>query len=146
MIRLLALLALFGIHLRTAAGRDFQSRVMGDTASTGTGLYASASYIALTENGDAPADGDTSLTGELNAAGGGLNRAQAIYAHTAGATNYTLTKTYTMNANDGGARTPRKMGVFNAAAAGTMPFSSLIPTPPGMVPGDQLTVTETVNI
>jgi hypothetical protein len=144
--RLLALLALIGLYLRNAAGRDFQSRVMGDTASTGTGSYAAGNYMALSENGDAPLDGNTALVGELAAAGGGLVRAQAIYGHTAGASSYTLTKTYTMNANDGGTRTLRKGAIFNAAADGTMPFEFAIPNPPTLIPGDQSTVTETVNI
>lgn len=132
--------------MRVATGRDFQSKVMGDTASTGTGAYASACYIALTEGVAAPADTDTVLTGELNAAGGGLNRAQAIYAHTAGASSYTLTKAFTMAAADGSTRTPAKIGVFNAASTGTMVFETAIPSPPVMTPGDQVTITETVNI
>lgn len=128
--------------MRTDAGKDFQSRVMGDTASTGTGTYASATYIALTENATAPAAADTTLAAELT--GEGLARAQAAYAHTAGAASYTLTKTFTMSS--GTSRTIQKMAVFNAAAAGSMPFESLVPNPPTLVPSDQLTITETVNI
>lgn len=132
--------------MRTSAGADFQAGVMSSTSSTGTGTYAPANYIALTANTTTPASGDTSLTGEYVAASGGLNRAQATYAHTAGTTSYTLTKTFTMNSNDGTTATPAKIGVFNASSSGTMVFETAIPNPPTMVPGDQLTITETVSI
>jgi hypothetical protein len=129
-------------ELRTDAGKDFQSRVMGDTASTGTGSYAAANYIALTENATAPAAGDTALTGELTLSG--LGRAQAAYAHTGGASTYTLTKTFT--SADATTRTINKIGVFNASSAGTMPFTTAVPSPPALVSGDSLTITSTVTI
>lgn len=128
--------------LRTDAGKDFQSRVMGDTASTGTGTYAAANWLALTENVTAPAAGDTALTGELAAFG--LARAQAAYAHTGGAATYTLTKTFT--SSDVSTRTIQKVGVFNASSAGTLVFSTAVPSPPALVSGDSLTITETVSI
>ena len=114
--------------MRTNAGADFQARVMADTASTGTGVYAAANYIGLTANATAPAAGNTTLTGEI--ASGTLNRAQATYAHTNGTNTYTLTKTFTSDQSV----TIAKIGVFNAATAGTM------------VSGDQLQITETVTL
>jgi hypothetical protein len=52
--------------------------------------------MGLTATATAAVDGDTALTGELNAAGAaGLNRQLATYAHTAAGTTTTLTKTYT---------------------------------------------------
>jgi hypothetical protein len=129
-------------YLRTSAGRDFQSRVMGDTASNATGTYASATWIALTENATAPADGDTTLATELTT--GGLGRAQAAYAHTAGANTYTLTKTFT--SSDGSTRTINKVGVFNASSSGTMVFTTAVPSPPALVSGDSVTITETVSL
>lgn len=128
--------------LRTDAGKDFQSRVMGDTASTGTGTYAAANWIALTETATAPAAGDTALTGELTLSG--LGRAQAAYAHTGGASTYTLTKTFT--SADGTTRTINKIGVLNAVSAGTLVFTTAVPSPPALVSGDSLTITETVTI
>lgn len=128
--------------MRVAAGRDFQSNVMGATASTGTGIYAAANYIALTETATAPADGNTTLTGEL--AAGGLNRQQAVFAHGAGTSTYTLTKTFT--SSDGTARTLQKIGVFNAASVGTLVFETAIPSPPTLVSADQVIITETVTI
>lgn len=128
--------------MRVASGRDLQSRVLGDTASTGTGAYAPANWMAITENTTAPADADTALLGELT--GGGLARAQAAYAHTAGASTYTLTKTFT--SSDATARTANKVGVFNASTAGTMMFETPVPSPPTLVSGDSLTLTHTVTI
>lgn len=138
----LAFFALSRAMLRVDAGKDFQSKVMGDTASTGTGSYASATYIGLTENVSAPAAGDTTLTGELTASG--LGRAQATYAHTAGAASYTETKTFT--SSDVTTRTVHKAALFNAASTGTMPFESALPSDAILVSGDTLTVTWTISI
>lgn len=136
----------WGAELRTSAGVDHQSRVMFDTASNGTGNYAAANYIALTENSVAPALGDTSLAGELNSPGGGLNRSQATYAHTNGTNTTTLTKTFTKNASDGGAadtRTIAKAGLLTALVIGTLTFATLVtPTAP-MVSGDSVAITWT---
>lgn len=133
--------------MRVASGRDFQALVMGSTAATGTGASAPANYIAISANNVAPADGDVALTGEINAAGGGLNRKQAVYGHTAGASNYTLTATFTANASDALPVIIAKMAVLNAAAAGTMVFETLV-TPAVTLnnPGDALTITETVSL
>lgn len=135
-------LAIYGLHLRTDAGKDFQSKVMGDTASNGTGSYAAANYVALTENTGAPAAGDTALTGELTASG--LGRAQGTYAHTAGAGSYTITKAFT--SSDATTRTIHKAALFNASSAGTMPFESALPADAILVSGDTLTVTWTITI
>lgn len=130
--------------MRTAVGRDFQSEVMGNGPGTGagTGTMRPADYIGLTENNTAPADTDTALTGELATAG--LTRAQATFAHTTGASTYTLTKAFT--SGDATTRTINKIGVFNAAAAGRMPFTTAVPSPPVLATGDQVTITETVTI
>lgn len=139
-----------GEELRVDSGKDFQSRVMGDTASTGTGSYAAANFIGLSTSATAPAAGDTVTTWEaveLQAASGGLNRAQATYAHTAGASTYTLTKAFTANANDGASNTIQKIGVLNAARpGGSLVFETALSSPPALVAGDQLTITETVTI
>lgn len=127
----------------TNAGKDFQSRVMFDTASNGTGSYAAANYIALTANATAPAAGDTVLTGEFAAAGGGLNRAQATYAHTNGTGTTTLTKTFTANANDGASNQVNKGGLFNAPTGGTLVLETPVPNPPTLVPGDSAAITWT---
>lgn len=128
------------LALRTRGGRDWQARVMADTASTGTGAYASGSYIGVTENDDAPDIDNTTLNGEI--AVGTLARAQAVYSHTNGTAAYTLTKAFVAD----GSVTLAKMGVFNAAAAGTLIFESLLNAVSVMTPGDTTNVTETVTL
>lgn len=128
--------------MRHSAGIDFQSRVMLDPASTGTGAYASATYIGVTENSTAPAMGDTVLTGELT--GFGLQRQQGTYAHTNGTSTTTLTKTLT--SSDSTTRTLAKGGLFNAATAGSMPFSTLLPVTASLVSGDSVAATWTFTL
>ena len=115
---------------------------MGATSGTGIGTsgFAPANYIGLTANSTAPSASDTTLTGEI--ASGTLVRAQATYAHTTAATSYTLTKTFTSDQTV----TIAKIGVFNASSSGTMVFETLLSATASLVSGDQLTITETVNI
>lgn len=131
----------WGAFLRTNAGVDHQSRVTFDTSSTGTGSYAAANYIALTENSTTPAAGDTSLTGEIAAAG--FSRAQATYAHTNGTNTTTLTKTFTMASGGNSSYTIQKAGLLNASSTGTLCYSTLVPSPPTLVVGDQVAFTWT---
>lgn len=130
--------------MRTNAGADWQSSIMGNAAATGagTGTQRAADYIAVSESTTAPAAGDTTLTGELTA--NGFARSQATYAHTAGTNVYTLSRTFT--SSDPTTRTIAKIGVFNASSAGTLVFESLLGTTATMVSGDTLTVTETVTL
>lgn len=100
-------------------------------------------WMAVTENTAQTFDAaQTALTGELTS--GGFQRALATWAHTASATNYTLTKTFT--SSDGTTRTPARIGIFNAQNNGRMTFFTAIPSPPAMVSGDQITITETVSL
>lgn len=143
LIRLAAAMAIARLsasELRTDAGRDFQARVMGDTASTGTGAYAPGTYIGLTANATAAAAASTTLTGEI--ASGTLIRAVAVYAHTNGTATYTLTKTFTSDQSV----TINKIGVFNASTAGTLVFETLLNAAATLVSGDQLQITETVTL
>lgn len=127
--------------MRTNAGADWQAAQMGGTPG------AAANYIALTANSTAPAAGDTTLTGEITTAGGGLVRALAAYAHTTGTTNYTLTKTFTANGSDALPVTIAKIGVFTAATSGTMAFETLLTQTATLnASGDAVAVTETVSI
>jgi hypothetical protein len=135
--------------MRTNAGADFQCRVMGDSenisnvsGTPGSGGFRAANYIALTTNSTAPALTDTTLTDEL--VGNGLQRQLATYAHTEGATTYTLTKTFT--STDPTPRTINKVGIFNASTGGTLVFTTLVPSPPTLQANDKLTITETVSI
>lgn len=130
--------------MRTSSGRDFQGRVMGNSTVTGagTGTMRPADFMALTENATAPVDADTALTGELTASG--FQRVLATFAMTAGASTYTLSKTFT--SADATARTINKVGIFNAATVGTLVFSTLVPSPPTLVSGDMLTVTSSIQL
>lgn len=126
------------------AGKDFVASALGDSSGS---RAAAATYLALTANATAPSAGDTTLTAEIATAGGGLLRAVSTYAHTGGASTYTLTKTFTANGSDSLPVVVAKIGVFNAASVGTMPWSSLLsPTATFSASGDATTVTETVTI
>lgn len=127
----------------------------GSTPST-TGTYvicdgnAPAWFMGLTANSSAPAAGDTSLTGEIVTASGGLVRKICPYAQTAGVASYTLTPVFTANGSDSLPVTVAKIGVFTsmvvAATTSTMLFETLLnATATLSASGDQLTVTETVS-
>lgn len=133
--------ALSQLALRTNAGRDWQARIMGDTASNATGSYASATYFAVTANGTSPNAADTTLTGEI-AGGSTLARAQGVYAHTNGTSSYTVTKTLTSDQTV----TLQKVGLFTASSGGTMAFESLLNAAASMVSGDQIQLTVTVTL
>lgn len=120
--------------MRTNAGRDWQAAQMGGTPG------AAANYIGLTNDNTAPAAGDTTLTGEI--AAGTLARALATYAHTTGTATYTLTKTYTADQTV----VIRKIGVFPGAGAVPLVFESLLNADGSVISGDQITITETVNL
>lgn len=127
----------------TNAGRDFVAGALGDRSVS---RPAAADYLALTASVASPVGGDTTLTGEIATPGGGLVRAQATYAHTSGTSTHTLTKTFTANGNDPLPVTVAKVGVFNAPAAGTLVWSTLLGTTAAVsASGDSLTVTLTVT-
>jgi hypothetical protein len=128
--------------LLTSVGRD---ALHAQHLST-SGPPATFNYVALTASTVAPASGDTTLTGEITSAGGGLLRAQATYAHTAGTNTTTLTKTYTANGSDALPVTIAQIGVFNATSSGTLAYhTALSATATLSSIGDSLSVTETVT-
>ena len=126
--------------MRTSAGRDWMSRIMGDTASTATGTYTPANWIALTADVTAPNAASTTLTGELT--GGTMGRAQATYAHTNGTASYTLTRSFTSDRTV----TVAKMGIFTASTGGTLAFESLLDSTAALKSGDTIQVVETVTL
>ena len=126
--------------MRTNAGRDWQARVMGDTASTATGNYAPANYIGITADSTAPAAGDTTLSGELT--GGTMGRAQATYAHTDGSATYTLTKVFLADRTV----TVQKYGLFTASSGGTMAFESLLSSAAALESGDSVNIVATISL
>lgn len=129
--------------LLTNAGRD---AIHAQHLST-SAQPAAFNYMALTASTTAPAAGDTTLTGEITTAGGGLLRAQATYAHTAGTNTTTLTKTFTANGSDALPVTLAQIGVLNNTAGGTLGYHTALNTTATLTTsGDNVTVTETVNI
>lgn len=129
-------------ELITNAGKD---HLFASTYGT-SAQPAAMNYLALTANTTAPAAGDTTLTGEITTAGGGLLRKQATYAHTTGTSTATLTATWTANGSDALPVTIGKVGGFNASSAGTMGLETLLsPTATLSASGDSTTVTETIT-
>lgn len=125
-------------NLRTNAGADFWDQQLFKVGTAG----ATANFIALTTDATAPAAGDTTLASEetLN----GLARAQAADAHTAGAASSTLSKTFTYTGST--SKTIAKLGLFNAASAGTLALETLLAST-GTVNanGDTISISWTVN-
>ncbi|MCW2900921.1 MAG: hypothetical protein JWO67_3186 [Streptosporangiaceae bacterium] len=116
------------------------------------GAAAPVNYMAITTNNTAPAATDTALASEWNVASGGLNRQVCTYAHTLGASSYTLTATFTANSTDvASGPLPgsfNKMATFDSAtsATGVMLHESSLPSPATLsAAGDAVTITQTVN-
>lgn len=129
--------------MKTNAGNDYAAAQLGGSPSA-TNV---AKYVGLTANGTAPAAGDTSLTGEISTAGGGLVRKAGTYAHTTGTANYTITTTFTATASDALPVTINKRGIFDQAAGGALVFETLVsPSATLSAAGDQLTITDTISV
>lgn len=129
--------------MKTNAGNDFQAKQMAGAASTTT----LAKYVAITANTTAPAASDTTLTGEITTASGGLIRQTGVYAHTTGANTFTITATFTANGSDSLPVTIGKMGTFDATSSGNLIFETLVsPTATISASGDVLTITQTVTM
>ena len=126
--------------MRTDAGRDWQARVMADSSSDGTGSYAPANWVALSDDPAAPAGGDTVLAGELT--GGTFARSQASYAHTNGTATYTLINTFTSDRDAG----VYKYGVFTAQTGGTLVFEEEFDELVPLKIGDTIQVVDTVSL
>lgn len=127
----------------TNAGKDMIASQLANTSTQA----AACNYIALTANNASPAAGDTTLTGEIATASGGLVRAQGAYAHTGGTNTLTVTKTFTANGSDVLPVVVAKYGLFNASSSGTLGFESLLAATATLsASGDQLTVTVTITL
>ncbi|HEY0889316.1 MAG TPA: hypothetical protein VGE38_06885 [Nocardioides sp.] len=128
----------------TNAGRDFVAKQIAGAASA----TAVAKFVAITANSTAPAAGDTSLTGEITTAGGGLVRQTGVYAHTTGTATFTVTSTFTANGTDSLPVTIAKRGIFDQfAVGGTLVYEALVsPTAVMAASGDSLVLTDTVTI
>lgn len=128
----------------TNAGKDMIASALGDSSGS---REAAATYMAVTANTTAPSASDTTLTGEITTAGGGLVRAAATYAHTGGTSTYTLTRTFTANGSDSLPVTLGKVGIFNASSSGKMPWETLLSSTATLTSsGDNVTITETITL
>lgn len=117
-------------------------------------------YIGLSQATRAVAAADAFLTNdgttisEVWNSGGALNRKAATFAHTNGTNSYTLQFAATANASDGASNTVNKIGVFQhgltaaptTTTTGQMLFTTAVTSPPTLVSGDSLTVTDTITI
>ena len=98
-------------------------------------------YIGLSNNGDAPAAGDTTLTGELSA--DGLSRAQGTVTPPTGSGNQTeIQKVFTYS---GSSQAVQKAALFTAASSGVMGHEVLF-TQRTLATSDTLTVTYTITL
>ena len=126
----------------------------GTTPSTGVYVIAPgqapAMFMAITANATAASATDTTLTAEITTAGGGLIRKQATYAHTAGASTYTMTATFTANGSDSLPVTVAKMGTFNSIVGGSGRMLHETLLSPGTATltssGDPVTNTNTITM
>lgn len=149
-------------NLRVNVGINFCA---ANLAGTDGGQVTQADYIALSNNTNAPAAGDSSSTTQwatgvaTDAAAGsgrgewtglGLTRALATMAHTSNATSYTASKTFTAT----GASTASQLaGLFGGAGrtaqssgATNILFLENTFTATTLATNDQLALTWTVNI
>jgi GGDEF domain-containing protein len=128
--------------LITNGGRDLVLN-----ASFGTAAQpAAANYMAVSANASAESAANTTLPGEITTAGGGLLRAQATYAHTAGTNTATLTKTFTANGSDSLPVTLAKIGVLNASSSGTLAVEKLLSSTAVLsASGDNVAITYTLT-
>jgi hypothetical protein len=90
------------------------------SAGQRSGLGGGFNYIGLTNNGTAPAAGDTTLAAEItNAGAAGLGRALAAVTLATGSGNVTtMQKVFTYTG--GGSQSVQKTALFDASTSGTM--------------------------
>ena len=100
-------------------------------------------FMALTENAAAAAATDTALTGELTT--GGASRALATFAHTAGTSTYTMSKTFSITATFPAIHKGALFTASNPTAAGIMVFEAVLNADASVINGDSLAVTATIT-
>jgi hypothetical protein len=129
--------------LLTSVGRDaLHAQHLGSAGSPTQ--PAQFGYMAVSANATAASTASTTLPGEITTAGGGLLRALATYAHTAGTNTTTLTKTFTANGSDALPVTLAKIGILNASSVGTLGYETLLSATATLtVSGDNVTITWT---
>lgn len=110
---------------------------------------APPAFMALTANSSATVGTDTTLSGEITTAGGGLIRKICSFAHTASTTTYTEAATFTSNGSDSYPVTVAKVGLFPTltGASGILVWETLLSaTASFAASGDAATITQTVTL
>lgn len=141
-----------GLYLRRLVSEEKKFNLVTDAGRVGihTYIYGTAAqraaaspvvsnvglnYIALSNDGSAPANGDTSLTGELS--GDGLSRVQGtVTLPTGSGTVTTISHTFTYA---GVSQAVQKTALFDASSGGRMAHEILF-TSKTLTTGDQLTL------
>lgn len=97
-------------------------------------------YVSLTENASAPSASDTALTGEITT--GGCGRALATFAHTLGASTFTLSKTFSVTSTFPAIH---KVGLnaVSTASSSLLGFEAALNADANVVNGDSLALTYT---
>lgn len=128
--------------LMTNAGQDaFFAQHINTGAQPAAFTYGALSADTTTES-----TASTTLTSEITTAGGGLLRKQMTYAHTTATNTGTLTATWTANGSDALPVTIARIGILNAASAGTLGYDKKFTTTAVLsASGDALTVTFTLT-
>lgn len=123
-------------NVKTTAGIDFLfAQGYGSSGAQANGLvYIGCSNDALTET-----TASTDLSNEI--AANGLSRAIGTYAHTAGQSTATISKTFTAT----GAQSVQKCALFSASSGGTMTHV-LSFTQRALQTNDQLAITFTITL
>ena len=124
-------------NLLTDDGRDFLHEQGYETTGLGSN---GANYIGLSSNASAPADGDSSLAGEISS--GGLSRSQGTVSHSSGTNSTQIQKTFTATATHTGVR---KSGLLTASSAGVLVHEAVF-TSVNLENNDQLQVTWTITL
>lgn len=132
-----------GFNSRTSAGASWQAQVMGSAAGT------PANYMALSSTILTPANGDTTLSGEITSGtNSGLARAQGTYqgysapASLGATASYQITHTFTSAAST----TVNSAAMLNASSSGSLFVEANLSPAATLANGDQLVLTWTVNI
>lgn len=100
-------------------------------------------FMGLTENAAAASATNTLLTGEITT--GGCNRQLATFAHTAGTSTYTASKTFSVTATFPAIHRGALFTAMNTTAAGIMTFEAVLNADASVINGDSLAVTATIT-
>jgi len=124
-------------NVKTTAGIDYTFlRTYGTANNANEGL----NYIALSNDTLTETSASTTLSTEIVA--NGLSRAIGAYAHTAGTSTATISKTFTCATAP---QSAQKAALFTASSGGTM-HHALSFTQRSLQVGDQLAVTFTITL